>query len=262
MIRGLYTAASGMLAEGLRTDVIANNLANVDTVGFKRDRTIATAFPDMLIRRINDSSPGPTARVAAAPRVGRLGTGVALEGTYADMQPGALKHTGRALDVALVSDGFLAVVFGDDLAFTRDGRLQVDGEGWLTDFRGRQIVGVDGPIRLWEPGEALPQSVRIGNDGIVWVDGEQAGQLAEYRFDQPAFLQRAGDNLWLATPAAGEVEVEAARVAPEHLEASNVNVVSEMVTLIAVQRAYEANQRVIQAHDQALERAVNDIGAV
>lgn len=262
MIRGLYTAASGMLAEGLRTDVVANNLANVDTVGFKRDRTIATAFPQMLIQRINDSVPGPGERIATAPYVGRLGTGVALEGTYADMQPGALKHTGRALDVALLSDGFLAVAHGDGLAYTRDGRLQVNGDGWLTDFQGRQVMGVDGPIRIYEPGETVPQRITISGDGIVWANGEQVGQLLEARFEQAAFLQRAGDNLWLATPAAGEVVVEAAQVEPEHLEASNVNVITEMVNLIAVQRAYEASQRVIQAHDQILERAVNDIGAV
>lgn len=262
MIRGLYTAASGMLADGLRTDVIANNLANVDTVGFKRDRTIATAFPQMLIRRINDSTPGPQGRVAAAPFVGRLGTGVALEGTYADMRPGAFRHTGRALDVALRSEGFLAVAHGDGLAYTRDGRLQVSADGWLTDFQGRQVMGVDGPIRIYEPGEPVPQRIAIAGDGGVWVDGEQVGQLLEYRFEQAAFLERVGDNLWLATPAAGEVVVAVAEVEPEHLEGSNVNVVSEMVTLISVQRAYEASQRVIQAHDQALERAVNDIGAV
>src|SRR5690606_18137049 len=113
-----------------------------------------------------------------------------------------------------------------------------------------------------EPRETVPQRITISSDGIVWANGEQVGQLLEARFEQAAFLQRAGDNLWLATPAAGEVVVEAAQVEPEHLEASNVNVITEMVNLIAVQRAYEASQRVIQAHDQILERAVNDIGAV
>src|SRR5690554_2521285 len=107
MIRGLYTAASGMLAWSLRSDVVAHKLTNVDTVGFKRDRTIATAFPEMLIRRINDAVDVPGGKIVHSPRIGRLGTGVALEGTYADMQQGAFRHTGRVLDVALVSDGFL-----------------------------------------------------------------------------------------------------------------------------------------------------------
>ena len=171
----------------------------------------------MLIRRINDSS-GPTARVAAAPRVGWAR---APEGTYADMQPGALKHTGRSLDVARLR-WLSAVVFGDDLAFTRDGRLQVDGEGWLR---------ISGPVdrgcgRTHPPvgaGRAGP-SPCDRDDGIVRVDGEQAGQLASTA-SSTGLSAAGGDNLWLATPAAG-VEVEAARVAPEHLEAS-INVVSE-----------------------------------
>lgn len=262
MVRGLYTAASGMLAEALRTDVVANNLANVDTVGFKRDRTIATAFPEMLIRRVNDPVTVAGKSLPHAPRIGTLGTGVALEGTYTDMQQGALRQTGRPLDVALLGPGFLAVQNGDELAYTRGGRLQVNADGWLTDFAGRLVMGVDGPIRLYEPGESLPASFLIQSDGSVLVEGVQVGQLAQYRFSGAPYLERLGENLWRATDASGEAEVGPASVEAGSLEASNVNVVAEMVKLIQVQRAYEANQRVVQAHDQVLDRAVNEIANV
>lgn len=262
MIRGLYTAASGMLVQSIRNDVVANNLANVDTVGFKRDRTLTSAFPEMLLRRINDQAGPIPLPVATAPRIGALGTGVALEGTYADMQAGPLQHTGRDLDVALVSDGFLAVENGDALAYTRDGRLQINAQGMLTDSQGRAVMGMDGPIELHSPDEGAPSAIEIRTDGVIEVDGEVVGQLALYQFEQPAFMQRLGDNLWQATEHSGEVAINGASVERGHLERSNVNVVSEMVTMIQVQRAYEASQRVIQAHDQVLERAVNDIAAV
>lgn len=260
MIRGLYTAASGMMAEALRNDVVANNLANVNTIGFKRDRTIASPFPEMMIRRINDQT-APSSGRAPAPRIGTMGTGVVLEGTWADMQQGAFQHTGRNLDVAIVGDGFLAVAHGDGLAYTRDGRLQVTADGWLTDAQGRRVVGVEGPIRVYEPEAAVPGSITIGRDGIVTVDSVAVGQLAVHRFEQPAFMRRLGDNLWQATEHSGAVVIEAATVEAEHLESSNVNVVAEMVKMIQVQRAYEANQRVLQAHDETLGRAVNDIAS-
>lgn len=261
MVRGLYTAASGMLVEAMRTDVVANNLANVNTVGFKRDRTIARTFPEMLLRRVDDQPAGKVPRGGHAPRIGRLGTGAALEGTYPEMQPGPFQHTGRALDVALVTEGFFAVEYGEGLAFTRAGSFHVTSDGWLADASGRRVLGLDGPIQLHAPGEVPPSSVAIGRDGVITVDGEEVGQLAMYQFAQAPFLQRLGENLWLATEAAGEMTVQPAVLEAEHLERSNVNVVAEMVKLIQVQRAYEANQRVIQAHDEALGRAVNDIAA-
>lgn len=261
MIRGLYTAASGMLVEQIRTDVVANNLANVDTVGFKRDATIATAFPELLLRRIDDQTSQHGLPTNSSPRIGRMGTGVALEGTFADLRQGAFQHTGRPLDVALVTEGFFALENGEGMSFTRDGRLHVTAEGWLTDASGRRVLGVDGPIAIHAPGETPPASIVIGKDGMIEVDGEQVGQLAMYTFDQPAFLRRLGDNMWEATDAAGEINVQAALVEAEHVEKSNVNVVSEMVKMIQVQRAYETNQRVIQTHDETLGRAVNDIAS-
>lgn len=263
MVRGLYTAASGMLAEALRLDVVANNLANVDTVGFKRDRTIAKAFPEMLIRRVNDPVTVAGISVPHAPYIGVLGTGVALEGTYTDMQQGALRSTGRPLDVALLGPGFLAVQYGEnELAYTRDGRLHVDAQGWLTDSAGRLVMGMEGPIRIYEPGAEPPETIQIRTDGGVVVDGVLAGQLAQYQFSGAPFLERMGENLWRATEASGEAEAGPAHVEAGALEASNVNVVAEMVKMIQVQRAYEANQRAVQAHDQILERAVNEIASV
>lgn len=263
MVRGLYTASSGMLVESLRSDVVANNVANVNTVGFKRDRSVVAAFPDMFIHRIHDQPEVPhKARADHKPvPVGRLGTGAALEGTWTDFQPGALRYTGRALDVALVEDGFFAVQDGEDVLFTRNGQFYVNAEGVLTNAQGQEVVGVDGPIVVSEPDGSPVNSVVISRTGEVTADNEIVGQLAMYQFENPEFLQRLGDNMWQQTDDAGEMQIQAALVEAEHVEQSNVNVVSEMVKMIQVQRAYEANQRVIQAHDEVLGRAVNDISA-
>lgn len=249
MIRGLYTAGSGMLLEGLRADVVANNLANVSTVGYKRERTATAAFPELLLQRVNDGQ--------TAPVIGRFGSGAALDEASPDLQAGPLRHTGRALDVAWVTDGFFAVEGAlGEVWYTRDGRFQVDAEGWLLHSSGRRILGVDGPVRLTQ-GEPLG-SVLVSDDGQIWVDGQSVAQLAGFDFAARAALERRGENLWRAEDQVPVV----VRVRSEYVEQSNVNVVAEMVKMIQVQRAYEANQRVIQAHDEILSKAVNEVGTV
>src|SRR5690625_30134 len=133
LIRGLYTSASGMLVESLRADVTANNLANVNTVAFKQERTAVAAFPEMLLHRIEGHQP------AGAPAIGPLGTGAAIDEASADWTVGPLQHTGRSLDVALVESGFFVVEFGEDgVAYTRDGRFNLSADGWLVDAMGNR----------------------------------------------------------------------------------------------------------------------------
>lgn len=256
LIRGLYTSASGMLVESLRADVTANNLANVNTVAFKQERTAVAAFPEMLLHRLEGRQP------AGAPAIGPLGTGAAIDEASADWTSGPLQHTGRSLDVALVESGFFVVESGEGtVAYTRDGSLNVAAEGWLVDAMGNRVLGAAGPIQLATSDEPVG-SVAITDDGGVVVDGDRIGELLRVDFAEPRALQRLGGNLWQATEWSGEAEPVAAQVRGESLERSNVNIVGEMVTMIEVQRAYEANQRVIRAHDETLEKAVNELGAV
>lgn len=256
LIRGLYTSASGMLVESLRADVAANNLANVNTVAYKQQRTAVAAFPEMLIHRVEGRQP------AGAPAIGTLGTGAAIDEEGADWTVGPLQHTGRSLDVALVESGFFVVEVGEDaVAYTRDGRFSVSADGWLVDAMGNRVLGTAGPIQVAAPG-TTPSSITFSDDGGVYVDSNRVDELLRVDFENPRALERLGHNLWQANEWSGEAEPVAAQVRGESLERSNVNLVGEMVTMIEVQRAYEANQRVIRAHDETLEKAVNELGVV
>lgn len=269
MLRGLYTAGSGMLVEALRNDVIANNLANAQTTGYKKDVAVVRAFPAMLIRRIDDRSGGPGAPVAGAslsdpagirmerlPVVGELGTGSIVDAVTSVFAPGPQRFTGNPLDVAIVGSGFFAVEMPNGVAYTRAGSFTLSADGWLVTQEGRRVIGRSGPIAI------TGREAHIDDAGRVIVDDSVEGELAIWQFGDPSALRKIGANLFLAAEGAGEPQLVApAAVASETLEISNVNVVAEMVNLIAVQRAYEASQRAVQAHDQTLGRAVNDIAA-
>jgi len=269
VLRGLYTSASGMLAEQVRVDVLSNNLANVQTAGFKRQTVVQSAFPEMLLRRVYDPVPvsggvapaGASGQATGAlydprPVIGRLGTGTYVDGTYSDLSPGALRYTGNPLDLALEGPGFFTVETPAGVRFTRDGRFTLDAGGWLVTLEGYRVLGEAGPIRV------QGRDVQVTENGEVWVDGAPAGVLALRNFADPQGLVREGSSLWAATDWSGAPQPAAARVHAGHLEVSNVNVVTAMVELIAAYRSYEANQRVIQAYDQTLGKAVNELGRV
>ncbi len=258
MLRGLYTSASGMLAEQVRVDVIANNLANVQTAGFKRETVLQSAFPDMLLRRINDLAGTVQGAGGGAsdprPVIGRLGTGTYIDGTYADWSPGPLRYTGNPLDLALEGEGFFTVETAAGLRYTRNGRFTLDGDGWLVTMEGHRVVGEAGPIQI------LGSEVHVTDQGEVWVDGAPVAVLALRGFADPQGLLREGGSLWAATELSGEPTPAGPRVHAGHVEDANVNVVGTMVELISAYRSYEANQRVIQVYDQTLSKAVNDLG--
>lgn len=252
MLRGMYTAASGMLVEVLKTDAIANNLANATTIGFKRQSVSVQSFPQMLLHRINDAGSSPGAR--AATPIGPLGTGAAIDELSSDMTQGPLQFTGRSLDVALVGPGFLSVQLPNgQVAYTRAGSLTISPDGMLSTLDGHPVLGTQGPIPI-HPGD-----VAIDSTGIVWVDGTAVDQLALVEFEAPHLLERIGDNLLMQSEPSGEpVVAEFTTVNSEYLERSNTRVVTEMVALITSQRAYEANQKVIQVQDETLGRLINE----
>lgn len=262
MLRGMYTGASGMLAEQVRTDVLANNLANVDTVGFKREAVIQSAFPDMLLRRVFDPV-GPGAgkpffgdgRDDPRPVIGQLGTGTYVEGTWTIHDVGPLRFTGNALDVALTGDGFFAVQTDDGVRLTRDGRFTLDADGRLVTVTGMPVLGTDGGTIAIQGRE-----VAIDETGQVWVDGDVVGTLSVWTVPQPQWLRREGYGMWAMTAEAGDAQPAATTIQSGYVEQANVNVVSSMVELISAFRSYEANQKVIQAYDETLGKAVNELG--
>ncbi|MEW6522484.1 MAG: flagellar basal-body rod protein FlgF [Bacillota bacterium] len=243
MIRGIYTAASGMIGEASRLDIIANNLANVNTPGFRRDAALYRSFPDLLIS-LRDSS-------AMTVPIGAIATGAYLDATFPVPASGPLQRTGNALDVALLGDVYLAVDTPAGERYTRHGGLKLGSSGMLVTASGHPVLGTTGPIQV------TSADVEIEPDGAVMVDGALAGRLMLVRFDDSSGLVKEGQNLLAATERSGPaVLAPGARLEPRCLELSNVDPVREMVAMITVMRAYEANQQALRAQDEALQRGI------
>ncbi|KXG77972.1 Flagellar basal-body rod protein FlgG [Fervidicola ferrireducens] len=251
MIRGLYTSASGMLAEMARTDVISNNLANVNTFGFKKDGAVFRAFPEMDIHRFDESR---------ATFIGVLGTGARLDQIYVDFTQGELQTTSNPLDLAIKDEvpgekSFFEVQAPNgELFYTRDGSFTVDGEGFLVTKEGHYVMGESGPVNL-----GGGTKIVVNTEGEIYLDGRMVDRLRVIAFPQNAFFEKIGDNLFRVQ---GQPSESNAQIIQGALERSNVNAVSEMVNLISAFRSYEANQRMITAHDETLAKAVSEIARI
>jgi len=266
MIRGWYTAASGMRAQQWRLDAVANNLANVNTDGYKRDQAAFKAFPELLLRRQRDDAMQqvPFGSADAAPVVGVLGTGVELNELFTVFDQGSLKE-GGGFDMALDGRGFFTVGTPQGERFTRNGSFQLGKEGILEKKEGFPVLGENGAIRTSGKGFV------VDKDGAVW---EEAGEgesrfvdrLRLVDFDLDRYLERQGSSLYKETDASGPARVlergERPKVAQGFTEAANVEPVREMVEMIEVNRAYEANQKVIQTHDSMLGVLLNQTAKV
>jgi len=253
----LQVARTGLEAQDSRMRVIANNLANVGTTGFKRDRANFATLAYQDARVAGQQSSGETQYATGL----NLGTGVAIQSTTRIATQGALDTTGNALDMAISGEGYFVVQMpGGQTAYTRAGNFTRSPEGQLVTSQG---YAVQPPVTI--PDGA--QSITIGNDGTVSVTvaGQaaptQVGQITLASFANPAGLQAASDNFLLETGASGPAQVgvagQAGRGAINQgmLEASNVNVVQEMVDMIECQRAYEVNSKMISATDEMLRNA-------
>lgn len=257
MIRSLWIAKTGLEAQQTNLDVISNNLANVSTAGFKRNRAV---FEDLMYQTIRQ----PGAQVGAAnqlPSGMQLGTGVRTVATERIHSQGNLQQTGNQLDIAIQGRGFMQVELPDgEFAYTRDGSLQVDQNGQLVTAGG---YPVQPPINI--PDNAL--SVTIARDGTVSVtqpgavgQNVEIGQLQLTTFINPTGLQSLGENLYAETDASGPGNFAqpgldgAGLVLQNFVETSNVNVAEELVNMISTQRAYEMNSKAIQTSDQMLAR--------
>jgi flagellar basal-body rod protein FlgF len=278
MIRGLYTGAAGMVTQMNRMDAVANNLANVDLVGYKRDLTVDKAFPELLLRRMDDDGVKrfPFGSVDISPIIGKLGTGVETNEVYTVFSQGAFKQTGSAFDMALEGKGFLTVRTPDGDRYTRNGSFVLGPEGYLVTKEGFQVLGENGPIKIKANNFVVDQRGRVfenkrfnGNDlrlvSMEENEWDQTGMVDTLKivdFDQPRYLKKQGSSLWNETPESGEAALAVADVRPKirqgFLEASNVNPVTEMVLMIEVNRAYEANQKTIQTQDSLLSKLINE----
>jgi len=259
MLRAFSTAATGMTAQQMTVNTIANNLANMNTAGFKRTMI---DFQDLVYLRLEE----PGREVAAgieAPTGFELGSGVRPASTLRVFTQGELENTGRELDLAILGDGFFTVrTPSGEERYTRDGSFRVNANGELVTASGYVV----------EPGITIPadaRSIAVGADGTVTVfqgssnTGSTVGTIQLVRFPNPSGLSSEGGNLLAATPASGDaVEGTAGddgfgRIQAGFLERSNVQMVTELVNLITAQRAYEINSRAIRAGDEMLQTANN-----
>ncbi len=258
MIRAMRTAATGMKAQQMNVDNIANNLANVNTTGFKKSRV---EFQDLFYQRRKIPGSGIRGSSPAALELGYGSSPVATQRMYTQ---GEVHSTGNPTDVAIMGDGFFRVVMPDGTeSYTRDGSLRLSVEG--------QLITSDG--YMLDPGVAIPpeaQQIEIAPDGVVTVIlagdtfPQEVGQLETVRFVNPTGLLSMGRNMYRATAASGEAIPGTpnmdgyGRLAQGHLEFSNVEVVDEMIALIAAQRAYEINSKAIKAAEDMMTMA-NDL---
>lgn len=259
MMRGLWSAATGMTAQQTNIDVIANNLANVSTVGFKKGRV---DFQDLVYQTVRE--PGaPDTQSTQVPTGVQVGLGARYAAVQRVFTPGELRQTGNSLDVAIEGNGFFQVLLPDGrTAYTRDGAFKLDGQGHLVTSDGYLIQP-----EITIPADAI--HITIGSDGTVSVttagqsEPQQIGQLTLAKFLNPAGTSNLGRNLVIPTPASGDPVVAApgteglGTLGQGMLELSNVNIVEEMVSMIVAQRAYEVNSKAIQVADEMLAMANN-----
>lgn len=258
MFRALSTAATGMEAQQTTVNVISNNLANVNTAGFKKSRA---EFQDLLYETVRPAG-GKTSDNTQTPNAIEIGQGVRTVATHRQFTMGDMKVSGNVLDLAIEGSGFFQIVQPDgEVAFTRDGQFKLDNQGRLVNSQGY----------LLEPSVSVPAGlvqIMVGPDGRVSglndtasVTSVELGQIQTANFANPSGLRALGRNLYIPTPASGDAVVSVpgqpgyGSIASGYVEMSNVKVVEEMVDLIAAQRAYETNSKVVKAADEMLRSA-------
>ena len=241
MIKGIQNAKAALIAQMTRQETTANNLANVQTTGYKRDRLFQT---DLI-----DAQSGLESRNGLKLRQ--------IQKTWTDFSSGALKSTSAPLDVALQGDGFFAVSDGQKTYYTRNGHFQLSSEGKLITAQGYAVQGDGGEILL-PPGQVI-----IGSQGEISVDGRPVGQLKIVALEKPEELAKAEGSLFLPKKgAATEKEAPKTMVQQGFLETSNVDALREMVEMIATMKNYQATSKALQAQDDTLKKTVNELGRV
>lgn len=266
MVKGLYTAYTGMIEEMRRMDVMTNNLANASTTGYKKEGAVNQSFDDELAIKIKDRS-----EVLPAKRLGEVNLGVKVGETYRDYSQGSFSVTDNPYDLALDGQGFFAIEFRNktgetSIKYTRDGAFTVDQNGYLMTKDGDYVLNSNG-ARNTVGGEANyvrvnpNQDVTIDRLGNVFQNDVQIAQIGVVDFADYNYLEKYGENLFDVVPG-GQIVESNAGVEQGCLEMSNVNIVTEMVDMITITRAYEANQKIITTIDGTLDKAVNTVGQV
>ncbi len=258
MVKGLYTAYTGMLNEQNRMDIMTNNLANASTVGYKKEGSTSQSFDDVLTIKIKDQSVG----MRNAQGIGIKNPGVKIGENYTDYSQGSFRITGNTYDLALSGEGFFAIEFTNkageaDTKYTRAGQFTLNKDGYLVTEEGDYVLDTQNRrIRL----NTLIDS-SITDDGTIYQNDQAVAKIQVTDFADYDYLEKYGDTYYQPIQGAQTIASNA-QVKSGYLEMANVQIVSEMVNLISITRAYESNQKVIQTIDDTLDVAVNQIGRV
>lgn len=265
--KGIFTALSGAIAQGQRLDTISNNIANANTVGFKKDQQ---TFREYLTTFEKEQEVIKVPRLPATTESfydmqGLDQSYVDSSGTYTDFSQGSLTPTGNSLDVAIDGDGFFEVVTPQGIVMTRKGNFSIDGNGTLVTGEGLPVLTTDeggadpaGRIIQLQPNAG---NVQIAEDGSVFQGEELLGRLSVIRVIDQSTLQKTGNSSYKFRENANpEVAViDSPKLRQGYLEGSNVNIVQEMTDMIAASRAFETNQKAIQAYDSIADKLVNQV---
>jgi len=259
MIKSLNTAATGMIAQQNNMDVVANNIANVNTTGFKKGRA---EFEDLVYHNLKD--PGQASGLQSITPTGvQTGLGVRTAAVQKDFALGQVIITKNPLDIHIEGSGFFQVRTPDgEIAFTRDGSFKKDATGRVIDKNGNALIP-----EITVPEGTISVEIKPSGEVLSSVGGlaepQAIGQIELATFINPAGLKNVGRNLYSTTPASGQPTTNrpgtsgSGFLSQGELETSNVNIVDEMVNMITAQRAYETNSKVVQTSDQMLQTAVN-----
>lgn len=259
MSESMYAAVSGALTQQLRLELLSNNLANLNTIGFKEDRTSFKAYlPKATVP--NDPIPEEPPEVEGPTVLDPYLSDnlyVRFEGSTINFSPGELRHTGNALDFSLSGSGFFCVDTPDGTQYTRKGNFSLNHDGVLVTSDGRPVIGENGEVRI------DGREVAVDAKGTISVDGTVVGTIKIVDFPQPYQLEKIGESLFALTNSeVTEEAVEGTEVLQGVIELSNVDAVRTMTEMIEVLRTYEAYQKVIQSVSETTSKAINEVGTI
>ena len=255
MLDGFKSATQGMMAMSVKQDIIANNLANASTAGFRKEGVVISSFTEILDREVSNG-------MHKAGGEAMLQRDVQIKGTLhhssqTHLSQGALKETGNNLDLALDDNGkgFFTIKTDRGIEFTRNGSFRLSTDGHLVTAEGHKLMGHRGPIK------ATGTDFKVSDNGVVSVNGKEVDRVLVSVFEDTEDLKRAGGTAFAAATPRVRASTDF-KIKQGYKEMSNVNALQEMVGLMEVMRNFEANQKALAAHDSRLQKAVSELGRV
>lgn len=250
MLRGIYTATTGMIQQSRRLDTIANNLGNANTTGYKRDKVLSRTFDDELLLRTGGG------QATSRRRIGYINHGVYADEIVTSFEQGSLEQTYKSTDVAILGQGFFTILTDDGVRYTRDGTFSIDSNGRLVTGEGWPVLGEQGEIYVHE------DDYVIDAHGNITRGGSYVDTLLVVDFEDKETLHKIGDNQYLNIDANNPPVQFTGEIRQGFLEGSNVQPIKEIADMMAITRSYETNQRMIKMMDDTLGKAVNEVGRV